>query len=220
MNCPECRKEVVVGNLFCTWCERFIPNPVVGTKASLGLRLKAHLMDVVVFWVIFYIIGLFGGLLGAAGFGLFGDTGGLGGFFMGVFLAFIGYVVVLLWFLGKGLTPGKLLVGEQVVNQLNGNLPGFGRMLLREVIGKFTSGLFLGIGYFWAIWDKDNQAWHDKIASTVVIRRSAGRTTLNPSGGGGGVKSSPVVSRFCTQCGNRLEAGLRFCPSCGSAVEQ
>lgn len=32
MNCPECRKEVAIGNLFCTWCERFIPNPAVGTK--------------------------------------------------------------------------------------------------------------------------------------------------------------------------------------------
>jgi uncharacterized RDD family membrane protein YckC len=215
MNCPECRKEVVVGNLFCAWCERFIPNPAVGTKASLGLRLKAHIVDVVLFWVIFFIIT---GLFGVAGFGLFGDTGGLGGFFMGVFLAFIGYVVVLFWFLGKGLTPGKFFVGEQVVNQLNGNFPGLGRMLLREVLGKFISGLFGGIGYFWAIWDKDNQAWHDKIASTVVIRRTAGRTTLNPSGGG--IEPSPGVSRFCTQCGNRLEAGRRFCASCGSSAEQ
>lgn len=44
-------------------------------------------------------------------------------------------------------------------------------MILREVIGKFVSGLVLGIGFFWAIWDKDNQTWHDKIAGTVVVRK-------------------------------------------------
>lgn len=44
-------------------------------------------------------------------------------------------------------------------------------MILRETIGKFLSGLVLGLGYFWAIWDKDSQAWHDKIAGTVVIKR-------------------------------------------------
>jgi uncharacterized RDD family membrane protein YckC len=174
MNCPECRKEVVAGNLFCRWCERFIPNPAVGTKASIGLRLSAHFMDVVLFWLIFLIFS-----------GLFGTAGGVDGFLVGAFWAFIGYVIVLLWFLGKGLTPGKLAVGEQVVNQLNGQYPGFGRMVLREVIGKSVSGLFFGMGYLWAIWDKDNQTWHDKIARTVVIGRAAGRTTLDLSGGWG-----------------------------------
>lgn len=45
-------------------------------------------------------------------------------------------------------------------------------MLLRETLGKFVSSLFLGLGMFWAIWDKDRQTWHDKIAGTVVIRRA------------------------------------------------
>jgi hypothetical protein len=57
-----------------------------------------------------------------------------------------------------------------VVNKLNGQIPGFWRMVLREGIGKTVSGVFLGLGFFWAIWDKDNQAWHDKIAGTVVVR--------------------------------------------------
>ena len=26
------------------------------------------------------------------------------------------------------------------------------------------------LGFLWALWDKKNQAWHDKIAGTVVIR--------------------------------------------------
>lgn len=207
MNCPGCQKEVVADRLFCTWCERFIPNPDVGTKAGVGRRLGAHLMDFVLFWVIFLVIA-----------GLFGIAGGGGGVIVGAFWAFIGYVVVLLWFLGKGLTPGKLLMNEQVVNHLNGQFPGFGRMLLREVIGKFVSGLFFGLGYLWAIWDKNNQAWHDKIAGTVVIRRAAGWTSLSPSVTAGGVVAASSPAQFCTKCGTRLEAGLRFCPSCGSAA--
>lgn len=43
-------------------------------------------------------------------------------------------------------------------------------MVLRETIGKGVSGILI-IGFFWAIWDKDNQALHDKIAGTVVVRR-------------------------------------------------
>jgi len=52
-------------------------------------------------------------------------------------------------------------------------------MLLRETLGKWVSGWFLGLGWFWAIWDRDAQAWHDKIAGTVVLyRRSQTRKHL------------------------------------------
>ena len=62
------------------------------------------------------------------------------------------------------------LLSVQVVHHQTGAIPGFGKMFLREIIGKFVSGLFLGLGYFWAIFDKNNQAWHDKLAGTVVIK--------------------------------------------------
>lgn len=32
--------------------------------------------------------------------------------------------------------------------------------------------------------------------------------------------SEAPISQFCTQCGNRLEAGRHFCPACGSAAQQ
>ena len=81
-------------------------------------------------------------------------------------------------FLSKGLTPGKYLVGEPVVDHLTGGQPGLGTMLLREIVGKWVSGILFRLGYLWAIRDKDGQAWHDKIAGTVVVRtpaKSAGR---------------------------------------------
>lgn len=101
--------------------------------------------------------------------GIFGsiseDLGGL--------VAIILPLVYFIWFLTllrKGLTPGKKLLGLQVVNHQTGEIPGFGKMFLREIVGRFISGLFFGVGYFWAIFDKNAQAWHDKIAGTVVIK--------------------------------------------------
>jgi predicted anti-sigma-YlaC factor YlaD len=86
-------------------------------------------------------------------------------------------------------------------------------MLVREIVGKFVSGLFLGIGYFWAIFDKEGQAWHDKIAGTVVTRQSSVHAP------------QPVViaaaaptgaARFCSACGATIQGASQFCASCGS----
>lgn len=160
MNCPGCNKEVMADRLFCTWCEAFIPNPKIGKKAGLVRRWFATAIDPFLAILLFLIvIGIFGGALGA--------DAAIGA----IFIVTIVYGIFFLKLLSKGMTPGKWLLGEQVVEKLTGNYPGFGRMLLRETIGKFTSGIFLGLGYFWAIWDKDNQAWHDKIGGTVVVQR-------------------------------------------------
>jgi uncharacterized RDD family membrane protein YckC len=34
----------------------------------------------------------------------------------------------------------------------------------------FLSLLPLGLGFLWIAFDRDRQAWHDKVAGTVVIR--------------------------------------------------
>jgi len=45
---------------------------------------------------------------------------------------------------------------------------GVGSAALREIIGKWISGMVCYIGYLNALWDKDNQMWHDKISSCYV----------------------------------------------------
>ncbi len=69
----------------------------------------------------------------------------------------------------KGQTPGKMVVGLRVVDD-RGNVPGIARAIMREVVGKFISGLVLNLGYLWVIWDGQKQGWHDKIADTYVVR--------------------------------------------------
>jgi len=73
----------------------------------------------------------------------------------------------------KGQTPGKMAFGVKVVNA-RGEVPGLGYAALREIIGKFISGIALGLGYLWIAWDPQKQGWHDKIASTYVIKAKSG----------------------------------------------
>jgi len=68
-----------------------------------------------------------------------------------------------------GRTPGKMLLNLQVVTT-DGAPIGFGIAFLRSV-GYIVSGLIFGLGYIWAAFDRRKQAWHDKIAGTVVIIR-------------------------------------------------
>ena len=46
---------------------------------------------------------------------------------------------------------------------------GYGRAIGRAVMS-IVSALAILLGYIWMIWDKDKQTWHDKVASSVVVR--------------------------------------------------
>ena len=80
----------------------------------------------------------------------------------------LGYAVILTaW---RGQTVGKMVLGIQVVDR-QGNVPGIGAVLLREIVGKLLSAIFLGLGYLWVAWDKEKRGWHDHIAGTYVVRK-------------------------------------------------
>jgi uncharacterized RDD family membrane protein YckC len=68
-----------------------------------------------------------------------------------------------------GRTPGKMLLGLQVVS-VDGNRISFGIAFLRSV-GYLISSIFFCLGFIWIGFDKKKQGWHDKIAGTVVIIR-------------------------------------------------
>ena len=85
-------------------------------------------------------------------------------------------IVAVLWswyfvgFIGNnGQTPGKKLVGIQV-RQQDGSPVTYGIAANRFFIGYSVSIMSLGLGFYWALFDPNNEAWHDKIASTRVIR--------------------------------------------------
>jgi uncharacterized RDD family membrane protein YckC len=68
-------------------------------------------------------------------------------------------------------TPGMMLLGLRIARDADGTPPGLGRSILRY-IGYFVSAIVLFIGFIWIAFDSKKQGWHDKIAGTVVVRRS------------------------------------------------
>ncbi len=75
----------------------------------------------------------------------------------------------------NGQTLGKLMLRIRVVKK-NGRRFSVIDGLLRNVFGYTISQIFL-LGYLWALYDDEQQAWHDKMAGTVVVderQRAAG----------------------------------------------
>lgn len=163
MICTVCSREIEP-TFFCSFCDTYTSQPTLGWKAGIARRWGALILDGFALWTFFFVILALSVQPGRDP----PDTTGFS--FATFFWAVILHTVFSLWFLAQGKTVGKWLLGMQVVRKNDGSNPGLGGMLVREIIGKTVSGFFLGIGYFAAIWDRDSQAWHDKIAGTVVLR--------------------------------------------------
>ena len=76
---------------------------------------------------------------------------------------------VLLWSLFGG-TLGQRLLGLHVVDAATGHNIGIGRAIGRYV-GFVISAAVIYIGLIWAAFDPRKQGWHDKMASTFVVRK-------------------------------------------------
>lgn len=80
-------------------------------------------------------------------------------------------LVVLLFWVERGATPGKLALGIRIIDAETGGTPPIGRLVLRY-LGYIVSAIPLGLGYFWMLWDARRQTWHDKIGGTLVVKTS------------------------------------------------
>src|SRR5438094_7754896 len=63
----------------------------------------------------------------------------------------------------RGATPGKMVMGLEVINSETGEPPGPGRALLRY-LGYFVSSAPALLGFLWVILDSRHEAWHDKLS--------------------------------------------------------
>ena len=69
----------------------------------------------------------------------------------------------------RGQTVGKMALGIRVWDLRDGGGPiGYGRAAIRY-FGRIVSSIALGLGYFWMLWDREKQTWHDKFAGSVVV---------------------------------------------------
>jgi uncharacterized RDD family membrane protein YckC len=126
-----------------------------GPRAGFWRRLGGAIVDGI-------ILGIVGIVLGAALKGA------------GSALAILVGLAYFTLFVGgrRGQTPGMSAVGIRVISFDGSGSIGYGRAFIRW-IGGYVSAIVLFVGFLWMLWDKENQCWHDKLASDVVVPVSA-----------------------------------------------
>lgn len=72
----------------------------------------------------------------------------------------------------KGTTIGGILFNLRIV-RLDGRELDWATVIVRA-LSCFLSLIAAGLGFIWIAFDDDKQAWHDKIAGTVVVRTPKG----------------------------------------------
>jgi uncharacterized RDD family membrane protein YckC len=161
-----------------------------------GARVGAFFLDLLVVFGLQFALGFVIGIVVAASGGKVSDDRDL---FQALSIV-LGLLVTLCYLTilesrkgaHNGQTLGKQATGIRIVRD-DGQRVTFGRALLREGVGKQLLGIitlyiYLVVDYLWPLWDRENQALHDKIASThvVVVRPSV------PIGTAPGVAAPPT----------------------------
>ena len=126
-----------------------------GPRANFGQRLVAAIIDglvlVVPTAILEYALRPVGGFIAlAVGVGYYG------------------------WLEGSpsGQTLGKRAMGIRVYDLRVGGPIGTGRAIGRY-FAKIISAIPCLLGYFWMLWDKERQCWHDKLVGSVVVPASS-----------------------------------------------
>ena len=84
-------------------------------------------------------------------------------------IGWLGYTVWYCRRAGSTQSVGQRAGALRVADLRTGQPIGGWRIFWRQ-LAKIVSAIPLGLGFFWMLWDPRRQAWHDKIAATVVVR--------------------------------------------------
>lgn len=79
-------------------------------------------------------------------------------------------IVVIVFWVYKSATPGKILTKLTIVDAKTGGKPSTGQFIGRY-LGYFVSTIPFFLGIIWVAFDRRKQGWHDKLAGTVVIKK-------------------------------------------------
>jgi uncharacterized RDD family membrane protein YckC len=71
------------------------------------------------------------------------------------------------FFKRKGATPGMMIMKLKLVETATGAKPE--KAFWRSVLG-VVSAVPLGLGYAWALIEKDKRTWHDLITGTMIVK--------------------------------------------------
>ena len=157
-HCPDCGIDEAGPERFCKNCYHLKGAPPNIRAATFLRRLAAYILDGVLFFLTLVI----------------------------------GYIIWWLFTLQNGQTPGKQLVGIRAV-RLDGRPLGWGMSFVREFVIKFlligflsniSFGILWLVDYLFPLFDRDQQALHDKIVSSLVVRHDpfpVNRSSFNTS---------------------------------------
>ena len=73
---------------------------------------------------------------------------------------------------GSGQTVGMRVLGIRAINAATSGRVDYGKAFLRYLVA-LVSAIPCFLGYFWMLWDREKQTWHDKVAGTFVVPVSA-----------------------------------------------
>ena len=134
--------------------------------ASFWARFLASLLDSVILYIVAFLAGAVIGFIFAASTGSTTDVEALG--------SLVGLVVSWPYFALSESSPKQATLGKQalgiVVTDLNGGRISFGQATGRYFV-KYLSTITLLIGYLMAAFTEKNQALHDMVAGTLVVKQ-------------------------------------------------
>lgn len=152
-----------------------VTNVPVGEAAEWGMRVLAAVVD---FSVRLLIVGVFAGLGAALSGG--SEDGVVLGLLIGLIVGILVYAPLLLarW---NGQTVGHRITETRIVMNDGSRMSG-GRGFVREVlvkniliegVGQFTFFILPLVNYLWPLWDPRDEALHDKMCNTRVIKATS-----------------------------------------------
>lgn len=158
--CPKCGAELREGDNFCNSCRTRIGEIGI-EKAGAGPRFGSFILDVIIVYVIWLIVGCLPLFLADA----FDEDLGVPYLYLSFLAISLGYFT---YFFGNGQTLGMKAAKIKLCGT-DGTYPiGYGNGFLRW-IGMGISGLVIYLGFLWILIDDNKQGWHDKIAGTYVL---------------------------------------------------
>ena len=88
-------------------------------------------------------------------------------------------IAVVAFWMYRSATPGKMIIGAKIIDARTFGMPS-NRQLIGRYFGYYLAMLPLipPLGMVWVAFDKRKQGWHDKLAGTLVVRKSPSTSNL------------------------------------------
>jgi uncharacterized RDD family membrane protein YckC len=166
--CETCAPASVVRHEFDQDYEQIpVLDAANASAATFSQRLMAFLIDLMLFVLIAFVVGIISWAL-TGKFFVASPSAGPAFFILWGVLLVAGIIYATIMTSMTGQTFGKQVVGI-IVLQPDGQILDWRTAALREIAAVLSAAVF-GLGFLWMIWDKNHETWHDKISHTRAFQ--------------------------------------------------